>query len=135
MLAIHPAHQDRVFDEIYRVIGHKHADEDITRAELDMLCYTEQCLRETMRMYPIVPIIARENKIPITLQNVTIPTGTSIVICIPKLHKDPRYWGDDAHFFNPDRFLPENISKIHPFAYLGFSAGPRNCIGLLIDVS
>lgn len=59
-----------------------------------------------------------------------LPRGTAIVIPIPILHRDKEVWGDDADEFNPLRFANgvTRAAKI-PHAHLGFSIGPRSCIG------
>ena len=59
---------------------------------------------------------------------VTIPKKTEIGIVINMLHINPKYWPDPLKF-DPDRFLPEQCQNRHPFSYIPFSAGPRNCIG------
>lgn len=51
----------------------------------------------------------------------------SIFLLAPCQRRD--IWGDDAEQFNPDHFLQENVQNRHPFAFLPFSTGPRNCIG------
>lgn len=40
-------------------------------------------------------------------------------------------WGQDAKEFKPKRFLPEHSKDRHPFAFLPFAGGARNCIGKL----
>lgn len=61
----------------------------------------------------------------------TIPAGTNVFLDIFHTHRNPDHF-PDPYTFNPDNFLPERTRERHPYAYLPFSAGPRNCIGKFI---
>lgn len=62
------------------------------------------------------------------LDGTVIPSDTIISFFIYTLHHSENLYPEPEKF-DPDRFLPENTSIRHPFAYIPFSAGPRNCIG------
>lgn len=83
--------------------------------------YLERVIKEAMRLYPPVPIIARKASEDIQLDEHCIPEGCMIKIDLFHLHRDPRYFAEPEKF-DPDRFLTTNR---HPFSYLPFSAGPR----------
>ncbi|KAL6420175.1 hypothetical protein ACFW04_012265 [Cataglyphis niger] len=100
----------------------------LTMRSLQNLSYLERCLKEALRLYPSVPVISRNVEEDVKLHSYVIPAGTMLVLNIYGVHRDPNFWSN-PEVFDPDRFLPERIQKRHPYSYLPFSAGPRNCIG------
>lgn len=118
--------QAKVREEILSVIGQEKIP---TYNDLQDLKYTERCIKETLRLFPSVPFISRyASEDFVTKSGYMIPEGTVMHIHIYDLHRDENIYPDPLKF-DPDRFLPEKVNERHPFAYIPFSAGPRNCIG------
>ncbi|KAL9697742.1 hypothetical protein quinque_001183 [Culex quinquefasciatus] len=129
MLAIHPDIQERVHEEILRVCPD--TDQFVSMEDASALSYIETVCKEVWRLYPVGPFVGRVATLDIKLDDKhTIPADSQILINFHHLHRNPSTWGPDADKFNPDRFLPENCTQRHPYAFLPFSAGPRHCIGL-----
>ncbi|KPJ21347.1 Cytochrome P450 4C1 [Papilio machaon] len=57
MIGSYPKVQDRIFEELYNIFGND--DRDVTKQDLSQLVYLEAVLKETMRVYPIVPVTMR----------------------------------------------------------------------------
>jgi cytochrome P450 family 709 len=87
-------------------------------------------LYETLRLYGVVPLIARRATAGADLCGVKVPKGTLLLIPIVMLHRDEEVWGADAGAFNPLWFRDDmGMATSHPNALLSFSLGPRSCIG------
>ncbi|CDW52767.1 Putative cytochrome p450 4v2 [Trichuris trichiura] len=122
-----PEIQAKIHDELDSIFGDD--DRDATFEDLKAMTYLECCIKEVLRLFPSVPIFARriDESFEIS-EHFTIPRGSEVLICPYIVHRDPKHW-PDPECFDPDRFLPRNSHGRHPFAYLPFSAGARNCIG------
>ncbi|GAB0088658.1 hypothetical protein DMENIID0001_031210 [Sergentomyia squamirostris] len=128
MLAMHPEVQQKAVDELKEVFLDDTIPIDYTSVK--QLQYLDMVIKETLRLYPVVPYIGREVTANVKLKNLTVPSGTSVAIPIIRINRNPKTWGPNAHLFNPDNFLPEKVANRHPYQYLAFSAGPRSCIGM-----
>jgi len=85
---------------------------------------------ETLRYYPPAAALERKCTKPYQLPDseVTVEKGSIVVIPVFAIQCDPKYYPEPEKF-DPERFSPQNRSKIHPCAFMPFGAGPRNCIG------
>ncbi|EDW00775.1 probable cytochrome P450 4d14 [Drosophila grimshawi] len=127
LLARHPEVQERAFREVVEVIGNDKS-KPITMRDLGELKYLECVIKESLRLYPPVPMIGRNLTEDITLDGKRFPADSNLILLIYHAQRDPEYFPEPEKF-NPDRFSPENINNIDVFAFAPFSAGPRNCIG------
>ncbi|XP_056624881.1 cytochrome P450 4V2 isoform X1 [Triplophysa dalaica] len=126
LIGSHPEVQKGVQAELQEVFGSSLRHVEVE--DLKKLRYLECVIKESLRIFPAVPLFARSLCETCHINGFKVPEGVNAVIIPYALHRDPRYFPEPEEF-RPERFLPENSKGRHPYAYIPFSAGPRNCIG------
>lgn len=124
LLAEHPEHRERLYDELDAVLG----DELPTFEDLDDLEFLERVLKESMRLYPVVHSISRKALTDVEVDGYEIPEGSRVFLAPWVTHRSERHW-ENATEFDPGRWTPERREERHDYAYFPFGAGPRQCIG------
>ncbi|XP_068085840.1 cytochrome P450 4C1-like [Anabrus simplex] len=127
LLALHPTIQTAVFEELKEVFADDW-ERDVTSEDVKEMKYLSRVIKETMRLFPAVPVLPRDVDEEIKLKTCTLPAGCSCAVINYFIHRDPRYFPDPERF-DPDRFLPERSIDQHPYSYMPFGAGPRICVG------
>ncbi|XP_059060272.1 cytochrome P450 4d2-like [Achroia grisella] len=117
--------QDKLFEEQKEVLGGD-LERDPTYSELQQMKYLEMVIKESLRLYPPVPLIERSITQDSDLDGLKLPANTAVIIDIFHMHRHPDLY-DDPLEFRPERFHPSVPRSA--FSWLPFSAGPRNCIG------
>ncbi|KAL2078541.1 hypothetical protein ACEWY4_026226 [Coilia grayii] len=125
-LAHHPEYQERCRDEINVLLGDRDED-DILWDDLTNMPFTTMCIKESLRLHPPVAALSRAYSEDKTVPgDCTIPKGSICLVSIYGTHHNPTVW-PDPDVYDPMRF--ENLNGSSPYAFIPFSAGPRNCIG------
>lgn len=88
--------------------------------------YLDAILKETLRIYPVIPLVSRKLQNAVKIQGWALPPGVHATACIYLTHYRKDIF-PDPHTFNPDRFLEKQFSS---FEYYPFGGGARRCIGM-----
>ncbi|XP_015114497.1 probable cytochrome P450 6a13 [Diachasma alloeum] len=128
-LALNPEIQTKVREEILdAIVG---TDGKLTYEAVQDIKYLDKVLLETLRKYPLAPLLSRRCEYPYKIPetDVELPAGMRVVIPVYAIHHDPQYY-PSPDTFDPERFNDENKAKRHTHTFLSFGEGPRGCLGM-----
>jgi cytochrome P450 len=90
------------------------------------LPYTEQVIKETLRLYPPAAFLSRTAQAPDVLCGREIRRKDTVMLPVYALHRNELLW-EEPNAFRPERF---GAGAAHDrFSWLPFGDGPRICIG------
>ncbi len=116
---------ERLRAELSRVLGRRAP----TAEDVPSLPYTRAVVEETLRIHPPAYIFHRRVVDNDVVCGRRVHAGGAVVITPTILHRHPDYW-EQPDVFAPERWLDEPAQKKRPrYAFIPFSAGPRQCIG------
>jgi cytochrome P450 len=96
--------------------------------DIRRLAFTRDVYRETLRLYPPVPMMVRETARKERFRDRDIAKGSIFIMSPWHLHRHERIWRNgDA--FDPGRWSRSDEAGSRRDAYMPFSAGPRVCTG------
>jgi cytochrome P450 family 135 len=108
-LVRHPDHQARLTEEI-------HAGEHQ---------FCDAVVKETLRLRPVLSLVARRLKAPMEIGGVQLPAGVTVVPSIYLMHRRPDIYPDPKQF-QPKRFLEQRAGT---YTWIPFGGGVRRCLG------
>jgi cytochrome P450 len=124
LLAQHPDVERKLHAEIESVIG----DREPEFTDIPKLVFTEQIVREVLRLYPPIWAMGRRALEDLDFRGHKVPRNSLVVASQWLMHRDTR-WFSDPNSFIPTRWSSEFRATLPRFAYFPFGGGPRSCIG------
>ncbi|XP_061091106.1 sterol 26-hydroxylase, mitochondrial [Conger conger] len=128
----HLARNHGIQDRLYREVSSVCPGDRIPGSDdLARMPWLKAVVRETLRLYPVVPGNARvtvENEI--VVGDYIFPKNTLFHLCHYAVSRDARTFSDPLRF-RPERWLRggEETQRQHPFGSVPFGFGIRACLG------
>lgn len=122
LLSRAPWVEEKLLEEIQSVCGTRAP----TVEDVPNLPWARAIIEETLRLYPPVPILGRQNKEADEIEGIKIKPASLILIVPWLLHRTASLF-DEPHHFKPERFYQ---GRPQPYSYIPFATGPRVCPGL-----
>lgn len=119
-----PQWQERCREESLELPAHP------SLAELDGLGSLDLVMKESLRLVPPVPVLARKTVKETEVLGHHVPAGRLTSVMVHLSHHMPDYW-DEPERFDPERFGPERREdKRHRHAWEPFGGGVHKCLGM-----
>ncbi|KAG5142249.1 hypothetical protein AAZX31_07G085700 [Glycine max] len=130
----HPRVMKKLQDELNIVVG---TDRPVEESDLAKLPYLNMVVKETLRLYPVGPLLVpRESLEDITINGYYIKKKSRILINAWAIGRDPKVWSDNVEMFYPERFLNSNIDmRGQNFQLIPFGSGRRGCPGIQLGIT
>ncbi|XP_043105144.1 sterol 26-hydroxylase, mitochondrial-like [Puntigrus tetrazona] len=126
LLSRDPEAQEALYQDVTRVLN---GDKIPTAQEVNSMPYLKAVVKETLRMYPVVPMNSRvisENDV--VIGGYFFPKETSFGLCHFAMSHDEKVFPEPRKF-KPDRWLRDGRTRPNPFGSLPFGFGVRGCVG------
>ena len=111
--------------ELAAVTGNGSASDGLTAEQIGELKYLDAVIKETARLNPILPTVARYLEAPVRIGGHELPAGCLALPCVYLTHRRPDVW-PEPEAFRPERFLD---TRVDPYAFFPFGGGLRHCLG------
>ena len=111
--------------EVAAVTGNGAASTGPTAEQIADLSYLDAVIKETARLNPIIPTVARYLETPTRIGDHELPAGCVASPCVYLTHRRPDVW-PEPEAFRPDRFLDR---RSDPYTFFPFGGGLRHCLG------
>ncbi|MCA3427091.1 MAG: cytochrome P450 [Roseomonas sp.] len=128
LLAQAPDAEAKLHEELARVLGGRAPGIE----DLPKLPFTRAITEETLRLYPPIPLLAREAAADTVVAGIPLPRGSLAIVAPWIVHRHRTHWAEPDSF-RPERFLPGAPPPAR-YTYLPFSLGPRVCTGALFGI-